>query len=124
MTNYLIDINPRPFNAIKAGTKKIEIRVPTNWDPTPYHEVKAGDSITFTNNETQETLNVDVIGVRHYASARELLEAEGTRNTLSSGLPIDQAIERLNDETIFPEYKSNIVKYGVYGIELRVLNLK
>ena len=94
--NYNLELNDRPFKAIKAGTKKIETRVPTSWDTTPYSELKIGDTITLTNNITREKLTVEVLGVRNYPDVRALLEAEGTRNTLSSGLNIDDAIERYN----------------------------
>lgn len=92
--------------------------MPTSWDKTPYTELKAEDTITFTNNATNEVMVVEILGVRHYPDVRALLEAEGTRNTLSSGLDINEAIERYN--TVFPEYKENIPKYGIYGIEVRL----
>lgn len=115
--NYNLDLNDRPFKAIKAGTKKIETRVPTSYDQTPFSELKPGDSFTFTNNETGETLAVEILGVRHYRDVRAMLEAEGTRNNLSSGLGIDEAVERYN--TVFQEYKENIPKYGIYAIEIK-----
>ena len=115
--NYKLDLNDRPFKAIKAGTKKIETRVPTSYDQTPYSELKPGDTLTFTNNVTQEVMKVEVLGVRNYPGVRAMLEAEGTRNTLSSGLDIDSAIERYN--TVFEEYKENIPKFGIYAIEIK-----
>ncbi len=117
--NYNLDLNDRPFRAIKAGTKKIETRVPTSYDKTPYSDLKPGDTFTFTNNETHEIMKVEILGVRHYADVRSLLESEGTRNTLSSGLDINGASERYN--TVFEEYKENIPKYGIYGIEVKLI---
>jgi len=116
--NYDLNLNDRPFKAIKAGTKKIETRVPTSWDKTPYAELKVRDTINFTNNVTGEVMEVEILGVRHYPDVRALLEAEGTRNTLSSGLSISEAIERY--DTVFPEYKENIPKFGIYAIEVKV----
>ncbi len=115
--NYDLGLMDRPFKAIKAGTKKIETRVPTSYDKTPYAELKAGDTFTFTNNVTNEVMKVEILGVRHYLDVRSMLEAEGTRNALSSGLDINGAIERYN--TAFEEYKENIPKFGIYGIEVR-----
>ena len=63
-------------------------------------------------------MEVEILGVRHYPDVRALLEAEGTRNTLSSGLSISEAIERY--DTVFPEYKENIPKFGIYAIEVKV----
>lgn len=115
--NYDLDLNDRPFKEIKAGTKKIETRVPTSYDKTPYNEIIVGDTFTFTNNVTRETMVVDILGIRHYPDVRTMLEAEGTRNALSSGLDINGAIERYN--TVFEEYKENIPKFGIYGIEVK-----
>ena len=118
--NYNLGLNDRPFKAIKAGTKKIETRVPTSWDTTPYDTLKAGDTITFTNNVTDEVMAVEILAVRHYPDVRTLLESEGTRNTLSSGLDINGAVERYN--TAFEEYKENIPKYGIYAVEVKLKN--
>ncbi len=117
--NYNIDLNDRPFKAIKAGTKRIETRVPTSWDKTPYDKLNVGDTITFTNNSDNETMRVNILGVRNYPDVRSLLEAEGTRNTLSSGLGIEEAIERYN--TVFEEYRENIPKFGIYAIEVKLV---
>ena len=42
---YILDLNDRPFKAIKAGTKKIEGRTPTSWDKTPYDELQKCDLV-------------------------------------------------------------------------------
>lgn len=115
--NYDLHLNDRPFKAIKAGTKKIETRVPTSHYNIPYAELKVGDTFTFTNNVTNEVLKVEILGVRHHSDVRAILESEGTRNTLSSGLSISEAIENYN--TAFEEYKENIPKFGIYAIEVR-----
>jgi ASC-1-like (ASCH) protein len=117
--NYDLDLNDRPFQAIRAGTKKIETRVPTSHYNIPYGELKVGDTFTFTNNVSNEVMKVEILGVRHYPDVRAMLEAEGTRNTLSSGLSISEAVERY--DTVFEEYKENIPKYGIYAIEVRKL---
>ena len=117
--NYNLELMDRPFKAKKAGTKKIETRVPTSYDKTPYADLKAGDTFTFTNMTTSEVMKVEILGVRHYPDVRSMLEAEGTRNALSSGLDINRAVERYN--TVFEEYKENIPKFGIYGIEVRPL---
>jgi ASC-1-like (ASCH) protein len=115
--NYNIDINDTPFKAIKAGTKKIENRVPTSHYKFLYSDMKVGDTITLTNNVTDESMIVDILGVRHYKDFRELLIAEGTRNALSSGLSIEDAVKRFDT---FEEYKENIPKLGVYAIEIKL----
>ncbi len=113
--NYFLDLNDRPFQAIKVGTKKIENRVPTSTDTFLYSDLKIGDTITFTNNSTSESIIADILGIRHYKDFRSLLETEGTRNALSSGLNIDDAVVNFNK---FSEYEENIPRFGVYAIEI------
>lgn len=116
--NYNLDLNDVPFKAIKAGTKKIENRVQNSHYNFLYSDLKIGDTITFTNNVTNEVMVVNIFGIRHYKDFRELLEAEGIRNALSSGLSIEKAVERFDT---FSEYKENIPKYGVWAIEVKMI---
>ena len=81
---YTLDLNDRPFRAIKAGTKKIEGRTPTAWDKTPYDKLQKGDLIHFVNNATNEEMDVEILFVHHYHDVKSMLEAEGTGNVLSS----------------------------------------
>lgn len=115
--NYNLDLNERPFKAIKAGTKKVEGRTKTSIDTFSYDELKSDDTITFTNNTTNENIVVDVIAVRHYSDTRSMLEKEGVQNVLSSGKDIEGGIESY---TTFSEYKENIPKYGIYAIEIKI----
>jgi ASC-1-like (ASCH) protein len=45
--DYHLDLNDRPFRAIKAGTKKIEGRTPKDGDDKRYNKMAAGDVIIF-----------------------------------------------------------------------------
>lgn len=114
--NYNLNLNERPFLAIKAGTKKIEGRVKTSRNTFLYSDLLAGDTITFTNKVTGEKMLADVSGVRHYSNTREMLEAEGVENVLSSDMDIEGGIESYNS---FSEYKENIPKYGIWAIEVK-----
>ena len=113
---YKLDLNPRPFEAIKNGTKKIEGRVPTPNVKVPFNKLRKGDTILFTNNETNEKIEVLILGVRHYPNVREMLEKEGADNVLSGGGTIDEGIERYNK---LRGYKENIPRYGIYAIEVK-----
>jgi len=115
--NYNLGLNDRPFKAIKAGTKKIEGRTPKDENDRRYDEMVAGDTITFTNNVTNEVMKVGVLGVRYYSDVRSMLEAEGTKNVLSSDLNIEGEIESYNS---LEGYEERIKKYGIYGIEVRL----
>ncbi|MDO8658370.1 MAG: ASCH domain-containing protein [Candidatus Levybacteria bacterium] len=116
--HYNLSLKDRPFRAIKVGTKKIETRVPTSYDKTPYKELKFGDTIIFTNKITNEVMEVEVLRVAHYLDIKTLLEAEGIQNTLSSGLSLNEATESYN--TVFSEYKENIPKHGIYAIAIKL----
>lgn len=114
---YELDLNPRPFLAIKEGRKKIEGRVPTPHNSkVPFNKLKKGDTILFTNNETNEKMEVLILGVRHYPNVREMLEKEGTDRVLSGGGTIEEGIERYHK---LNSYKENIPKYGIYAIEVK-----
>lgn len=114
--NYNLNLNDRPFLAIKAGTKKIEGRVKTSRDTFLYSDLRAGDTITFTGKTTSEKMLVDVLGVRQYPDTRKMLDSEGVENVLSSGTDIEGGIEGYNS---FSEYKENIPKHGIWAIEVK-----
>ena len=114
--NYDLSLNDRPFRAIKAGTKKIEGRTPRDEKDHRYEEMKPGDTLTFTNNVTGEQMVCTVLSVAHYPNTRAMLEAEGTKNVLSSGGNIEAGIESYNS---LEGYKERIEKYGLYAIGVR-----
>lgn len=115
---YILDLNDRPFEAIKAGTKKIEGRTPTSWDKTPYDKLQNGDVIYFINNVTNEEMDVDILFIHHYPNTKTMLEAEGVENVLSSELKtIEHGIESYNSHT---EYKEVIKKNGIYAIGVKL----
>lgn len=116
---YNLDLNDRPFRAIKAGTKKVEGRTLTSWDKTPYDKLQKGDVIHFINNATSEEMDVDVLFVHHYPDTKRMLKAEGVENVLSSGpKTIEHGIEDYNS---FQGYKEGIKKNGIYAIGIKPL---
>jgi ASC-1-like (ASCH) protein len=116
---YILDLNDRPFNAIKAGTKKIEGRTPISWDKTPYDKLQEGDVIYFINNITNEEMDVNVIFVHHYPNTKNMLETEGVENVLS-GEPktIEHGIESYNS---LEGYEEAIKKNGIYAIGVKLI---
>jgi len=114
---YSLELNPRPFEAIQKGIKKIECRVPTDHNKDiSFDKLKKGDLIRFTNNITKEKMNVRVLGIRHYSSFRDLLESEGTEGVLSSGGNVEEGIKSFEN---FSGYKEGVKKQGVYAIEIK-----
>lgn len=114
---YLLDLNDRPFKAIKAGIKKVEGRTPTSWDKTPYDKLQNGDTIHFINNVMKEEMDVEVLFVHHYLSVKKMLKKEDVENVLSSEpKTIERGIEGYNE---IKEYKEGIKKNGIYAIGIK-----
>jgi ASC-1-like (ASCH) protein len=120
--NYTLNLNDRPFKAIKAGTKKIEGRTPTSWDKTPYDKLQKGDTIHFTNNVTGEEMDVEMLFVHHYSNTKSMLETEGVENVIS-GKPktVEHGVKSYNS---FEEYEESIKKNGIYAIGIKPIRQK
>ena len=73
-----LDINDRAANAIRNGTKKVEIRSNVN-----DIKFRPDDIIEFTSNNIG-VFYVRVEEVNYYKTIEELLTLEGTRYTTSS----------------------------------------
>lgn len=113
--HYNLNLNDRPFQAIKAGTKKIEGRTPKDENDKRYDRMIAGDTVTFTNNITSEQMVCGVLSIHKYPDVRLMLEMEGVGNVLSSGGNIEEGIVSYNG---LDGYKERIEKYGIYAIEI------
>ena len=111
---YKLNLNNRAFDAIKAGTKKIEIRVTTDKNRMNYEDIKKGDILEFTN-EKLEKIKCLVKENAWYENSSKLLEMEGTRFTLSSTNDINKGIDSINR---FTGYKEGIEKNGIHAIHL------
>jgi len=117
--NYPHNLNDRAFQAIKAGTKKVEGRAKRDENDSRYDEMKSGDTLTFTNKITSEIMVCEVLYVSKYLNVRAMLEAEGTKNVLSSGLDIEGGIASYNS---IDDYKERIIKYGIYAIGVKIIS--
>ena len=104
---YRMNLNPRPFEAVKSGRKTVEMRL--NDERRRY--IDAGDYILFVHTETGEELHVKVKGRAEYPSFYELYESHDKT-----------AIGYLPEETAHPgdmlEYytEEQIKKYGALAI--------
>jgi ASC-1-like (ASCH) protein len=116
---YELSLPSRPFNAIKAGTKKVEGRTLTKNNKIEYSKMQRGDVIEFTNEDNNETLTTEVIFVHHYESVRDMLEMEGPDNVLSSSpKTIEHGVKTYHS---FSTYKENIKRYGIYALGIKPL---
>ena len=111
----------RPFNAIKQGTKRIEIRANKNNPGAKgsVNDILPGDIIIFTEIKTNNTIACKVLRKELYNSVRELLEKEGTEYTLSSTNDIEEGIKSVES---IGDYKSLIKENGVFAIELELIH--
>lgn len=112
---YKLNLNNRAFDAIKTGTKKIEIRVTTDKNKINYEDIKKGDILEFTNDKLEKIkclVNENV----WYENSLKLLEMEGTRFTLSSTNDINKGIDSINR---FTGYKEGIEKNGIHAIHIQ-----
>jgi len=114
---YELELNPKPFRAIKAGIKTIEVRASTTHNKHLPEELKSGDVISFLECETGEKIDVYVVEIRHYKNVRSLLETEGIDRILSGLGGLEQGIE--NIESI-SGYKEAIARGGIYAIEVKL----
>ena len=108
---HTMNLNPRPFLAIKSGTKTIEIRL---YDEKR-QKLNVGDSIEFTNREDNELLLVDIINLHIFKNFEDLYSK-------FDKISIGYNEEEIANPKDMNQYYSveDIKKYGVVGIEITV----
>ena len=117
MRTFCKNLNERPFEAFKEGSKKIEIRA--NKKETSQNSInlmQKGDEIIFTKSESDEKISGVIERITLYNSTRELLEKEGTKYTLSSTNDLEEGIKSIES---IGNYKQLIEKNGVFAIKLK-----
>lgn len=115
---YKLDINNRAFNAIKNGTKKVEIRVTTLSDDSFDYGILNPNDVLVFNTVNGHTINCVIEKVNHYSSIEELLIKEDTKYTLSSTDDFDQGVKSINS---IKDYEEAIPINGVYAIHLKYI---
>ncbi len=114
---FMLNLRERPFKAIVAGRKKVEIR-PNKYifEGNSVNLMRAGDTVIFTNEVTQEKIECVIERIMLYQTVRELLLTEGTTQTLSSTSNLEEGIQSIES---FPNYIELIKKNGVFAIRLK-----
>ena len=111
MMHYL-NLQPIPFDKIKSGHKKVEMRL---FDERR-KALKVGDLITFTNNDTEETLVVEILKLTSFKNFEELYahydKADLGYNKNEVANPDDMLI-------YYP--KEKIEEYGALAIEIKLV---
>ena len=114
---HKMNLNPEPFEMISTGQKTIELRL----NDEKRQKIKVGDMIEFTQTETGQKLITEVITLHRFDTFTELyqelplLKCGYTEADIATAKPEDM------DLYYTPEKQK---KYGVLGIELKVLNPK
>ena len=107
-----MNLQPNPFEAIKSGRKTIEMRL----NDERRKNIKIGDVIMFTNNQSGEVLIAEVINLFHFKNFEELY-AHFDKKELGY---LDDEIAKPSDMEIYYS-KEKIEQYGVLGIEIQLI---
>ena len=97
------------FDAIKNGTKDIEIRL----NDEKRRLINIGDKIEFTNIDNGDIILVDVINLHHFDSFNDLFDTFPNKRL---GLNDTDNASIMNNFYTKEEEK----EYGVLGIEIRI----
>ena len=109
---YKMNLNHGPFSRIKNGTKTIELRL----NDEKRQLLKVKDLIEFTNRITLEVITVEVIGLYKYSNFEELYRHF---DKIAMGYDKDDIANPKDMEKYYSKEEQD--KYGVIGIEIRVI---
>lgn len=109
---YEMKLREEPFNSIKNGLKKIEMRL---YDEKRKN-IKVGDEIRFTNLSNGEQLLTKVISLHIFASFEKLYEHF---NKTELGYKPNETASFKDMEQYYSIDEQN--KYGVVGIKLELM---
>ena len=109
---HRMNVNNIPFNLIKNGTKTIELRL----NDEKRQLLKEKDLIEFTNRTTLEVIMVEVVKLYKYSNFGELYKHF---DKISMGYDKDDIANPKDMEKYYSKEEQD--KYGVVGIEIRVI---
>ena len=122
---YKLEIYKKPLDAIKNGSKNIEIRTNNSYEAIDYSLLKVDDIISFQIINGPPFLNLDVITpdalkvkvkrVTNYRNPEELLLNEGLQVLSTLVNSLDEGIKMLYS---FHEYEEMIPIHGIFAIEI------
>ncbi len=108
---HVLKLQPRFFNYIKNGTKRVELRL---YDEKR-QKINLGDIIIFKKEpDLEETLKVKVIGLLRYKSFEELFNDFSIDLMADKSMTKDELLNTL-EEFYTPEKQK---QYGVVGIRI------
>ena len=125
---YKLEIYKKPLEAIKNGSKNIEIRTNNSYEAIDYSLLKVDDVISFQIINGPPFINLDVITpdalkvkvkrVTNYRNPEELLLNEGLQVLSTLVNSLDEGIKMLYS---FHEYEDMIPIHGIFAIEIEIV---
>ena len=125
---YKLEIYKKPLDAIKNGSKNIEIRTNNSYEAIDYSLLKVDDVISFQiingppfvnlDVVTPDALKVKVKRVTNYRNPEELLLNEGLQVLSTLVNSLDEGIKMLYS---FHEYEDMIPIHGIFAIEIEIV---
>ncbi len=109
---HFMKLKDEPFNAIKSGTKTIELRL---YDKKR-QAIQIGDIIEFTNLTTSEVLRVKVVNLHKFKSFEQLYK---NFNKIQLGYKNNEVALPSDMTAFYPLEEQQ--KFGVVGIEIEVI---
>ena len=127
-SSYKLEIYKKPLEAIKNGSKNIEIRTNNSYEAIDYSLLKVDDVISFQIINGPPFINLDVITpdalkvkvkrVTNYRNPEELLLNEGLQVLSTLVNSLDEGIKMLYS---FHEYEDMIPIHGIFAIEIEIV---
>ena len=127
-SSYKLEIYKKPLDAIKNGSKNIEIRTNNSYEAIDYSLLKVDDIISFQIINGPPFINLDVITpdalkvkvkrVTNYRNPEELLLNEGLQVLSTLVNSLDEGIKMLYS---FHEYEDMIPIHGIFAIEIEIV---
>lgn len=112
MTTHQMNLQPKYFDFIKNGTKRIELRL---FDEKR-QKIQLGDIIEFSKSET-DSLKAEVIGLLRYKTFDDLFEDFDISILADKSMTKEELLSVLS-EFYTPEKQA---EYGILGIRLKIL---
>lgn len=111
MTTHEMNLQPKYFNFIKNGTKRIELRL----NDEKRQKIQSGDVIEFSDGT--DSLQAKVVGLLRYQTFDDLFEDFGIE------ILADDSMTKLELNTALCEFYTpeKQQQYGVLGIRLQLL---
>lgn len=107
---HQMKLHPAPFAAIQSGRKTVELRL----NDEKRQKIKMGDTITFTQTETGETIRAVVLALRHYPDFDAMYQAE---DPLTMGYDEGDTADPRDMSQYYND--DEIRRYGTLAIEIR-----